>query len=676
MIDRREWVTRHDPVLQAADPASPLTVGNGSMAFNVDVTGLQTLYEEYTAETPLCTMANWGWHITPAENGQGYYTHQDLVMERYDFCGREVRYAQHKQPGNEHVYDWLRKNPHKFDLARIRLSLGGEAIRSSVLRDIHQQLHLYEGWIESNFNLQRTPCRVITACDRDTDTLALRVESALLQDGLALEIALPYPDPGIAGADWQADERHSTILTDDTIQTQADDCRYEIRIRGEGIALRQTGKHRICVTTDAAVMEVAVSMSAARAPQVDFVTALERCKAGWRHFWEKGGAIDLGGAEDPRAQELERRIVLSLYLMAINSSGSVPPAETGLTCNSWFGKAHLEMHFWHMAWAPLWGHGELLERSLPWYHDHLAQARDNAARNGYRGVRWQKMVGENGVDSPSNIAVLLIWQQPHIITMLELLRREKQSDEEKMSLMRRHWDLVRETADFMADYAVLDEQDGLYHIEPPVIPVQERHKAEVTRDPSFEVAYWKYGLGLAIQWAKMLGEAIPEAWVQVHQHMTPPPVQDGIYIAHANCPETFETTTIDHPSMLQCYGVLPRQDVDAQAMAQTLQLVTERWDYVSLWGWDFAVMAMTAVRLGQPELALDQLLCVSHKNTYVCSGNNRQISRRDLPLYLPGNGSLLLATAMMAAGWDGSGDTPGFGCDGWKVRWEGIHPYI
>ena len=43
--------------------------------------------------------------------------------------------------------------------------------------------------------------------------------------------------------------------------------------------------------------------------------------------------------------------------------------------------------------------------------------------------------------------------------------------------------------------------------------------------------------------------------------------------------------------------------------------------------------------------------------------------------YLPGNGGLLYAVAMMAAGWDGAPDrsSPGFPDDGsWVVNWEGL----
>lgn len=47
-----------------------------------------------------------------------------------------------------------------------------------------------------------------------------------------------------------------------------------------------------------------------------------------------------------------------------------------------------------------------------------------------------------------------------------------------------------------------------------------------------------------------------------------------------------------------------------------------------------------------------------------------------LPLYLPGNGGLLFAVALMAAGWQGAPPThaPGFptSAKGWVVRHEGL----
>ena len=85
------------------------------------------------------------------------------------------------------------------------------------------------------------------------------------------------------------------------------------------------------------------------------------------------------------------------------------------------------------------------------------------------------------------------------------------------------------------------------------------------------------------------------------------------------------------------------------------------------------MMAMTAARLGEGELAIQALLMEKSKNRYLPNGHNWQHGL--LPLYLPGNGGLLYATAMMAAGWDGAppSHAPGFPQDGnWVVKWEGL----
>ena len=84
--------------------------------------------------------------------------------------------------------------------------------------------------------------------------------------------------------------------------------------------------------------------------------------------------------------------------------------------------------------------------------------------------------------------------------------------------------------------------------------------------------------------------------------------------------------------------------------------------------------AMTAARVGEPDVAIDALLMDTPKNRYLPNGHNFQ--REGLTIYLPGNGGLLTAIAMMAAGWDGAPDrpAPGFPTEGWTVRWEGLKP--
>jgi hypothetical protein len=80
--------------------------------------------------------------------------------------------------------------------------------------------------------------------------------------------------------------------------------------------------------------------------------------------------------------------------------------------------------------------------------------------------------------------------------------------------------------------------------------------------------------------------------------------------------------------------------------------------------------------LGEAQAAVDALMMETPKNTWLPNGHNWQ--RMNLPLYLPGNGGLLAAIAMMAAGWEGGprAHAPGFPVKSWKVRWEGLIPLL
>ena len=66
---------------------------------------------------------------------------------------------------------------------------------------------------------------------------------------------------------------------------------------------------------------------------IDTNDCFEASKKGWADFWKSGAAIDLSGSSDSRWMELERRIVLSQYLMKVNEAGSLPPQESELVNN-------------------------------------------------------------------------------------------------------------------------------------------------------------------------------------------------------------------------------------------------------------------------------------------------------------------------------------------------------
>src|SRR5205814_55720 len=286
----------------------------------------------------------------------------------------------------------------------------------------------------------------------------------------------------------------------------------------------------------------------------------------------------------------------------------------------------------------------------------LPSARDRAKSQGYRGARWPKMVGPEGRDSPSPIGPLLIWQQPHPIFYAELCYR---SHPNRATLLR-YRDIVFESAEFTASYAYFEATRQRYILGPPVIPAQENHPARETWNPTFELAYWSFGLQTAQHWREGLGMKRSAVWDRIIANLAVLPARDGVYLAHENCPQTFTDRNYDHPSMLGALGMLPGAGVDRQIMRRTLKKVMSDWQWDKTWGWDYPLTAMTAAHLGETRIAIDALMMKTEKNRYLPNGHNWQ--RPNLPCYLPGNGGLLYAIGMMAGGWRGAPvkTAPGF----------------
>ncbi|AMY07577.1 hypothetical protein LuPra_00750 [Luteitalea pratensis] len=681
-IDRQALVARHRVVLRAPDVRTPLSVGNGSVAFTADVTGLQTYPEAYGNGTPLATLSTWAWHSSP--NPQRYRLEDTLV--RYRVGDREVPYADADDRDGRAfpAAAWLRANPHRLDLGRLGLVIthaDGSPVPLDALTGVEQTLDLWTATLTSRFTVDDVEVRVETTVHPDQDVLATRVVSPLVRSG-RVRILLAFPFP--AGTwdktrDWTQPDAHHTVasIAPDRAQfaRSVDDTRYFAALRWTTDAqLSATAPHTWVLTgsTDTLACTLQVSPNelprGSAAPDVD--STLLATAAGWARFWSTGGTIDLSGSTDPRWRELERRIVLSQFLTRLHGSGTMPPQETGLVTNSWFGKAHLEMYWWHAAHFALWDRGALLARSLDWYRELLPRARATAQAQGYAGVRWPKMVGPDGRESPSGVGTYLLWQQPHPIYLAELLWRDGQS----RAVLDRYAPIVFESAAFMASFATL-EADGRFHLSSPLIPAQEtygRMKATM-RDPTFELAYWRWALGVAQQWRVRLGLPREPSWDRVRDLMVEPTMRDGRYTAVGV--EPFTTPT-DHPSMLMAYGFLPpTAGVDAATMGRTYDWVRANWQWESTWGWDYPALAMTAARLGRPADAIDALLLDVPKNRWVANGHNPQ--RPNLPVYLPSNGGLLAAVAMMAAGWDDAPrrHAPGFPDDGtWSVRVERVRP--
>lgn len=675
-IDRSALLERNSPHITAVDTLASLSVGNGAFAFTTDITGLQTFPEYYSNGVPLGTQSQWGWHSF--DNPDSLRIEESYRVYDFGHGYPEVYAAEHKNPGRQKdAATWFRVNPHRLHLGCIGLLLPKGTSPSDISHP-SQRLVLEEGRIESSFDVNGRHYSVRTVCHPDIDMVSARIVS---DSACSAGIVLRFPFPTGQHADDACDWRDSLLHTTDVVAN----------LDNGAVIKRKVGSSIYYVFLSweqpaEVVSEGANTLSlVAKGNTLDFtalftenfpigetpgVVATESASAqAWRTFWNKGGIVDFSQCPDPRARELERRVVLSQYLLAIQCAGDTPPQETGLTYNSWFGKYHMEMIWWHQAWLPLFGHPEMLERTLSWYERAYPKAVEIASRQGFRGCRWMKMTDPGGEESPSKVGSFLIWQQPHIIYLCSLLQRSDPAGD----VAQRFGQLIDATAEFMADFAL--DKDGYVKLQ-GYIPAQETLKAETTFNSPMELSYWYFGLKEANRLREARGLSRIAVWDSIASNL-PRLAADSVgrYLAAESAPETFSTLRLisDHPAMLGAFGMLPGNPLtDTDKMNVTLDWVLKNWNWSKTWGWDYPLTAMCAARCGKPEQALEALMKETGKNTYLPNGHNFQDSR--LRCYLPGNGGLLTAIALMCAGWDGEERlNPGFP-DSWPVRWEGIAP--
>ncbi|NHK26428.1 hypothetical protein FF098_000740 [Parvularcula flava] len=723
-MDRQALVSRHDVTLDRIDPESPVMVGNGSLAMALDITGLQTFRDEYSAFSPLMTQAQWAWHSFPNPEG---YTLEDTYRP-IEAHGETYQYPYFNDwavADENPAIAYMRRNPHRISLGRLSfVTANGEGVAPldfSEVGNTSQTLDLWHGQADSSFEIDGQPVSVTTSAHRNRDMVLVEITSPLVASGdLGVEIAFPYvsqslqPDP----AEWNADDSHQTALEmagDNTalFRRSLDEMTYVARATyDDGSTLRETGAHRYVLQAEGEtdtlrlLLEYAPEESALETA-IEFDTANRGAAQSWAAYWQQGGMVDFSGSTDPRAEELERRVVLSQYLTGVNTGGDFIPQEEGLYSNSWNGKFHHEMHGWHVAHFLLWNRDQQVAASLDWYNRTLDKAQARAEHYGRDGAWWPKMTADDAVESPSTINPFIMWQQPHPIYLAELAWRNDQSAD----LLEQYSEVVFETADLLATFLVWDDEKGAYVLGPPVIPVQEAYDAGTTVNPTFEVAYFAWGLETAQVWRERLGMERNAEWDEVLEGLSPLPTADGLYLpvddmpdfwadamrpqcaggqgtvggvdAAGDDPADHDCLNRDHPSFLMATGLIPGGErVDDDMMRRTMMVMDEHWDFRQTWGWDFPMMAMTAARLGETEKALDYLMMDAANNQYGLTGMTPRYHLGDdgyvknADTYFPSNGSLLAAVALMVAGWDGAeAETPGFPDDGsWVIRYEDITP--
>ena len=688
-IDRHALVARHNMTIttfdasQPRDKWTPLQVGNGHFAFGFDATGLQTFM--LVGNMSHATLSDWGWCTAPNTEK---YRMEEVMKEIPGAGGHNACYpvkggkaVWQKMPPEEAkhaegAWNYFRANPGRLPLGQIRFQIkkgDGKLISPLDLKNIRQVLDLWSGIATSSYEVEGVPVEVVTFCHPTLDAVVVRVKSKLLSEG-RLNVLLEFISPsGVSDAVSKTDSKWATRVD---ISHSVGSTQYFTSAQWtSGSWSEQPSKpgspRRYILMPSKSQDEYSFVCAFAPksiGPLPDFATASSAVAAHWQKFWQSGGAVDLSASKDPRWKELERRIVLGQYLMAINEAGSSPPQESGLFSNSWNGKFHLEMTAWHGIHAALWGRPELVAGWMDWMLDTgMKSAKCWAESQGYKGIRWRKMIAASAEwEAPS----------PHGMYWAEVMYRAYPT----RGTLERYKNLVQQTAEFMVDYIWFDQKTGRYVLGFPLLTGSEATDPEKGKNSTVELSYWFYGLRTAQIWRERLGLPRETKWDEVLSKLSKPPVVNGLCmdIENASFPNNQNPTPkgkfLARPAMLEAYGCMRGDEINKEAMATTFEKFWKetcdgcQWAY---WGCDFPMMAMTAARLGRPKDAVDALLLDVPTNTVLANGFNYAGSTP----YLPGTGGILWAVAMMAAGWDGCPDrhAPGFPNDGsWVVKWEGL----
>ena len=676
-IDREAVVKRHRVCTTGTLLKSPAQVGNGKFAFGMDITGLQTF-------VPFNTLSDWSWHSFPLPEGMRAEDYRPVAVETH---GKKIAYEL-RNPDQPELSEWLTKNPHRYNLGRIGFRLlreDGTEAREIDLGNARQEIDLWTGVVYSRFELNRKEVKVRTVCHPDKDMIGVSIESELLNDGnMSIYLDFPYPDgryfKHYIGRYDTISGHTSTFekLAPNSVRITRtmDDTHYYATLDWTGPATfsRESEKAHTFLLQPRHTSTFSFTCCFSPEPVADVtepVASIERkSAASWEKYWRSGAAVDLSGSKDPRWLELERRIVLSQYLMRANESGLFPPQESGLVNNGWFGRFHFEMIWWHGVHYGLWNRMECFDNYLNVYKDFMPKALERAKSEGRSGARWPKCTGNFNREWPGSAHAYLIWHEPHPIYFAEMQYRQKPAPE----TLEKWKDVVLNTADYMADYLFYDKKTKQYVLGPPVVVVSENTDPLQTINPIFELGYFRYGLRTALEWADRLGlsEKRTKKWKEVLSKMAPLPVADGVYTTYEGIPDMWTKYTYEHPALTGVYGMLPGDGVDLPTFKHTLEKVCKEWQFNRIWGWDFPMLAMAAARTGQPALAIDMLM---HPSAGFQFDEHGLATGGPFP-YFPSNGGLLTAVAMMCGGWDGSeGEAPGFPKDGsWTVRYEGFVP--
>lgn len=574
------------------DSKNPVTIGNGDFAITLDQTGTQSLYETYK-DIPLSTMSNKNWFYKDKKNIKpSYVDGKAYMLFNLD---------------NDPNYQTNRQYPFKYSFMQILLYDNDKLIDINNIKDVKQELDLYKGIVTSSFNYKEKINKTISFIYQDHDEFNFKLQS----DNLNLALKFNYPSYTKNG--YRLDILPNVLVKEDRIKLLYDDK------NSLSFKLKSSSKYQIVENT--LIFDD---------NNVSFSLALDEIKEGklLDEFWKCDNGIIIDN------EELVKKMVLSKYLLHVNSTGIYPPQESGLTYNCWNSKFHLEMHLIHSLWNIYNNHVGDLVKSFDYYLSIMPSSLKRASLNGYKGLRFPKMTGPDGEDSPSNIGPLLIWQAPHILFMLQ----EIYYLYNKENIIKKYEPLISGTIDFMISFLTL--KDSKYQMLDPLLEACESIPLDRCQNPSFELEYWRYTLERQPKIDTVLYGHQRYDYLDITSKIITPKEDDGIYLKTYGVIDKYDLYK-DHPTEGFLMSFFKSKIVDKEKMVKTIDYILKNMDLSSYWGWDFPFLGLSLLNCGEIEKSIEVTQLNTINNQYLYNGYNTS-PRDDLKVYLPGNGAFLI----------------------------------
>lgn len=574
------------------DSKNPVTIGNGDFAITLDQTGTQSLYEIYK-DIPLSTMSNKNWFYKDKKDIKpSYVDGKAYMLFNLD---------------NDPNYQTNRQYPFKYSFMQILLYDNDKLIDINNIKDVKQELDLYKGIVTSSFNYKEKINKTTSFIYQDHDEFNFKLQS----DNLNLALKFNYPSYTKNG--YRLDILPNVLVKEDRITLLYDDK------NSLSFKLKSSSKYQIVENT--LIFDD---------NNVSFSLALDEIKEGklLDEFWKCDNGIIIDN------EELVKKMVLSKYLLHVNSTGIYPPQESGLTYNCWNSKFHLEMHLIHSLWNIYNNHVGDLVKSFDYYLSIMPSSLKRASLNGYKGLRFPKMTGPDGEDSPSNIGPLLIWQAPHILFMLQ----EIYYLYNKENIIKKYEPLISGTIDFMISFLTL--KDSKYQMLDPLLEACESIPLDRCQNPSFELEYWRYTLERQPKIDTVLYGHQRYDYLDITSKIITPKEDDGIYLKTYGVIDKYDLYK-DHPTEGFLMSFFKSKIVDKEKMVKTIDYILKNMDLSSYWGWDFPFLGLSLLNCGEIEKSIEVTQLNTINNQYLYNGYNTS-PRDDLKAYLPGNGAFLI----------------------------------